>query len=221
MKKVTGLLALLSLLVLPSTVAPTPAQALAHDPILFVHGWNSNSSTWTTMIGRFQADGWASNELWNWQYNYSQSNADTAAQINTKVNEILAATGATKVDIISHSMGGLSSRYYSKNLGGSAKIDEWVSLGGPNHGTDTANFCFSTACREMRIGSTFLNNLNATDETPGTPNYRTWWSPCDSIINPDSSVSLVGATNTQTACISHSALHEDATVYGQVRDFVA
>lgn len=221
MKKVPALVALLSLLALPSAVSPPVASALAHDPILFVHGWNSNSSTWNTMIGRFQADGWASNELWNWQYNYSQSNATTAQQIATKVNEILAATRATKVDIVSHSMGGLSSRYYSKNLGGSAKIDEWVSLGGPNHGTDTAYFCTSTACKEMRPGSTFLNSLNATDETPGTPNYRTWWSPCDSIINPDSSVSLTGATNTQTACISHGALHEDATVYGQVRDFVA
>ena len=221
MKKVTGLLALLSLLLLPSTITPPAARALVHDPILFVHGWNSNSTTWTTMIGRFQADGWASNELYNWQYNYKQSNATTASQIATKVDEILAATGATKVDIVTHSMGGLSSRYYSKNLGGSAKIDEWVSLGGPNHGTDTANFCFDTSCKEMRIGSTFLTNLNATDETPGTPNYRTWWSPCDTIINPDSSVALTGATNTQTACISHSDLHQDATVYAQVRDFVA
>jgi triacylglycerol lipase len=221
MRKVLGLLALSSLLLLPSTVAPPAATALVHDPILFVHGWNSSSSTWTTMIGRFQADGWASNELYNWQYDYKQSNATTASQISTKVNEILAATGATKVDIISHSMGGLSSRYYAKNLGGSAKIDEWVSLGGPNHGTDTANFCFDTSCKEMRIGSTFLTSLNATDETPGTPNYRTWWSACDSVINPDSSVSLVGAVNTQTACISHGDLHENATVYGQVRDFVA
>jgi triacylglycerol lipase len=222
MKKALGLAALASLLLLSSTVSvPTPAQAVVHDPILFVHGWNSNSSTWNTMISRFQSDGWTSSELWNWQYNYKQSNATTAQEIATKVNDILASTGASKVDIVSHSMGGLSSRYYSKNLGGSAKIDEWVSLGGPNHGTDTANFCFDTSCREMRIGSTFLTNLNATDETPGTPNYRTWWSPCDSIINPDSSVALSGAVNTQTACISHSALHEDATVYGQVRDFVA
>jgi triacylglycerol lipase len=157
----------LSIVVLVAPTATPATQALAHDPILFVHGWNSNSSTWTTMIGRFQADGWAANELWNWSYNTSQSNVTTAQEINTKVNDILAATGASKVDIISHSMGGLSSRYYSKNLGGSAKIDEWVSLGGPNHGTDTAYFC------------------------------------------------------TQTACISHSDLHQDATVYAQVRDFVA
>ncbi|HEV7888117.1 MAG TPA: triacylglycerol lipase [Acidimicrobiales bacterium] len=218
-KPIGGLLAALTMLLLLAPAAP-PARALAHDPILFVHGWNSNSSTWTTMINRFTADGWTAAELNNWSYDYSQSNATTAQQLSDKVNAILAATGAAKVDIISHSMGGLSSRYYTKNLGGGAKVDDWVSLGGPNHGTDTANFCFSTACTEMRINSAFLNALNTGDETPGAPHYGTYWSACDSVINPDSSVSLVGATNTNTACISHSALHEDAAVYALVREFV-
>src|SRR3954449_9641875 len=211
----------LALSLVLAIVALAPAAASAHDPILFVHGWNSSGSTWNTMINRFKADGWTTAELNNWSYNYSQSNATTASQIATKVNQILKATCATKVDLISHSMGGLSTRYYVKNLGGAAKVDDFVSLGGPNHGTDTANFCFSTACSEMRVGSTFLNNLNSGDETPSdTVNWMTWWSPCDEVINPDSSVALQGAANTQTACISHSALHEDATVYAQVRDAV-
>jgi triacylglycerol lipase len=72
----------------------------------------------------------------------------------------------------------------------------------------------------MQPGSSFLNSLNATDETPGAVNYGTWWSPCDNVINPDSSVSLIGATNTQTACLGHSDLYSDLTVYGQVRNFV-
>jgi triacylglycerol lipase len=197
-----------------------PATAAAHDPILFVHGWNGGTSTWTTMVSRFQADGWTASELNNWSYNWHQSNATTASEISTKVDGILAATGAAKVDIITHSMGGLSSRYYVKNLGGDAKVDDWVSLGGPNHGTDTANFCFDTSCVEMRQNSTFLKSLNSGDETPGAVHYGTWWSPCDEVINPDSSVALSGATNTQTACMTHSSLHENAGVYAQVREFV-
>ncbi|MDP1793632.1 MAG: hypothetical protein Q8K63_05775 [Acidimicrobiales bacterium] len=204
----------------PPATTTTTAAPSTRDPILFVHGWNSSGSTWNTFLSFFKADGYADAELNNWSYNYSQSNATTASEISTKVNQILAATGASKVDIVTHSMGGLSSRYFVKFLGGDAKVDEWVSLGGPNHGTDTANFCFSTACSEMRIGSSYLQNLNAGDETPGAVNYRTWWSACDSVINPDSSVPLSGATNTQTACLSHGDLHENATVYGQVRDFV-
>lgn len=119
-------------------------------------------------------------------------------------------------------MGSLSSRWYVKFLGGDVDdtIDAWVSLGGPNHGTDIAYACFSTACAEMRPGSSFLDEPNAGDESPGDVRYATWWSPCDSVINPDSSVPVEGADNTQTACIGHSDLHQDATVYGQVATFV-
>jgi triacylglycerol lipase len=203
-----------------AALAPA-ATASAVEPILFVHGWNSSGTVWNTMIGRFQADGWTAAQTNNWSYNTAQSNVTTAGQVNTKVDQIRAATGAAKVDIISHSMGGLNTRHYLKNLGGAAEVDEWVSLGGPNHGTQTAYACFwNTSCFEMQPGSSFLNNLNAVDETPGAVNYGTWWSPCDNVINPDSSVSLIGATNTQTACLGHSDLYLDATVYGQVRNFV-
>lgn len=208
-------------------LSPTPAGATStssftpsSNPIVFVHGWNSSGSTWNTMAGRFQADGWPTNYLDQWTYDTHQSNATTAQQLSAEVDRLLAATGATKVDIVSHSMGGLSSRYYAKNLGGDSKIDAWVSLGGPNHGTDTANACFDTSCGEMRIGSAFLTALNSGDETPGSPRYATWWSPCDNVINPDSSVALSGATNTETACLSHSQLQSDPTVYAQTRDMI-
>jgi triacylglycerol lipase len=205
-----------------STTTTTAAPADVRDPILFVHGWNSNASTWDTMISRFTAAGYQSHELHRWSYNTSQSNKQTAEEIRTIVARILAETGADQVDLIAHSMGSLSSRWYVKFLGGDTEdlIDAWVSLGGPNHGTDTANLCFSTACREMRIGSAFLGELNAGDESPGDVRYATWWSPCDTVINPDSSVAVAGATNTQTACISHSDLHQNATVFGQVAAFV-
>ena len=64
-------------------------------------------------------------------------------------------------------MGSLNTRYYLKNLGGTEKVDDWVSLGGPNHGTTSANICCEASCVEMRIESTFLRELNREDETPG------------------------------------------------------
>ncbi len=108
-----------------------------------------------------------------------------------------------------------------RSVGGTNYVDEWVSLGGPNHGTNLASLCFwQTSCIEMRAGSSFLSQLNSGDETPGAVRYGTWWSPCDEVINPDSSILLSGATNTQTACILHSGYYSSSTVYGQVRDFV-
>ena len=207
--------------------AAVPAEASSastfrssSNPVLFVHGYSGDGSNWNTMADRFRTDGWPSSYLDQWSYDWHQSNATTAQQLATEVDKLLTATGAAKVDIVSHSMGGLSSRYYLKNLGGTSKVDAWVSLGGPNHGTDSANGCYDTSCTEMRTGSSFLNALNSGDETPGSPRYATWWSPCDAVINPDSSVSLSGASNTQTTCLSHTDLLIDATVYSQTRNMI-
>jgi triacylglycerol lipase len=202
--------------------ALSPAGALAVDPILFVHGWSGSASNWNTMIGRFEKDGYAKTQLRAYSYNTSQSNKTTAETIvKSEVEKLKKENDVSKVDIIAHSMGSLNSRWYIKFVKeGEANVDDWVSLGGPNHGTTAANFCFSTSCVEMRPGSTFLSELNAGDETPGAVNYGTWWSPCDEFINPDSSVPLSGATNTETACISHLALLSDETVYKGVREFV-
>ncbi|HEY6730574.1 MAG TPA: triacylglycerol lipase [Solirubrobacterales bacterium] len=217
-RRLTAIVAAIALCITGTALAPA---ASAQDPILFVHGWSSTSSVWNTMIPRFEKDGYAKSELVAYSYNTSNSNKVSAEkEVKVRVENLLKSTGATKVDIIAHSMGSLNSRWYIKFLGGESKVDDWVSIGGPNHGTETANFCFSTACTEMRVGSKFLAELNAGDETPGTVNYGTWWSPCDEIINPDSSVSLSGATNTKTACISHLGLLSDETVYTQIREFV-
>lgn len=198
---------------------------LKHDPILFVHGYGGNSSNWDTMKSRFLADGWQDFELYSYNYSVITSNATSAAEIRDQINTIINKTGATKVDIIAHSMGSLSSRYFLKNLGGDSKVDAWVSLAGPNHGTNYALLqdCDPTIfvpCREVVPGSAFLIALNGGDETPGLVRYGTWRSPCDTTINPDESVILSGATNTLTACIVHFNFLVDQTVYQQVRSFV-
>ncbi|HEY8490833.1 MAG TPA: triacylglycerol lipase [Dehalococcoidia bacterium] len=216
------LVAVLSLALALALFAPSGRESRAThvDPILFVHGFSGSASNWDTMISRFRSDGWESDRLFAITYDSSRSNAEIAQTVKNAVDQIRAQTGAAKVDIITHSMGGLSSRYYLKFLGGQDVVDEWVSLGGPNHGTTSAYFCSTISCVEMRPGSSFLTNLNAGDETPGAVRYGTWWSPCDTVINPDDSVILSGATNTRTGCIGHISLLTDAAVYRQVRDFV-
>lgn len=199
---------------------PPPPVLSGRTPILFVHGFNSSASTWNTMVSRFRTDGWTAAELHAFSYDFSRSNATTASLIAKKVDSIRTATGAPKVAIVTHSMGSLSARYFLRTLGGSAKVSAMVSLAGVDHGTSGAYFCFQTSCVEMRPGSTFLSNLNATDETWGETFYATWRSPCDEVVNPRSSTILAGATNTETACLSHSLLKENATVFAQVRGFI-
>jgi triacylglycerol lipase len=194
----------------------------ARYPIIFVHGFLSDSTIWTPMITRFRADGWTDRELANWSYDYTQSNTVIAQRLALKVDSVLAATGAKHVHLVTHSMGSLSARHYVRALlpDTSTKVDAIVSLAGTNHGTAIAALCASTSCLEMRPGSAFLTALNAGDETWGTPRYATWWSNCDEAVIPQTSATLQGATNTQTPCLGHSDIYRDAGVYAQVREWV-
>jgi triacylglycerol lipase len=205
---------------------------LDKDPILFVHGWGVQSIgmggsalTFETYVNWFHnKKSYPYSHLYNWAYDTSKSNAVIAQEIATRVNNLLFTSKASKVDIITHSMGGLSSRYYLKKLGGTTKVEDWVSLGGPNHGTNAAYACFTVACEQMRPGSTFLKELNENDETPGAVRYGTWRTAdgCDSIISPAVSVEVAGAALNKlvTPCVSHENLHETESIFNEVWSFV-
>ena len=215
--------AVVSSLLLALSLSATPAQAATHNPIVFVHGLSSSASSWDDWIADFKADGYTDSELYAWSYSWGQSNVTTAQQLATKVQSVLAATGAAKVDLVTHSMGPLSGRYYLKNLGGTAYVDDFVSVAGTNHGTSLAGWCawLYTSCAQMNTGSSFLTALNSGDETPGSVSYASYWSNCDEYLDPDSTALLNGATNVGVGCIAHTDTNNDYGVYTQVRNFIA
>ncbi|WP_019070958.1 esterase/lipase family protein [Streptomyces hokutonensis] len=219
----TALSAVTTSLLLSLSLASTPAHAASHDPIIFVHGLSGSASGWDDWVADFEADGYSSSELFAWSYDWTQSNVTTASQLATEVKSVLAQTGASKVDIVGHSMGTLSSRYFLKNLSGTSYVDHFVSVAGVNHGTTIASLCgwLYTSCKEMQTGSSFLTALNSGDETPGSVSYAAYWSDCDEAINPDTSAELSGATNVDVGCISHTNMNNDHGVYEQVHDFIS
>jgi triacylglycerol lipase len=199
-----------------------PAQAAtAHTPVVFVHGFSGSASNWTTAEAVFRAAGYSSSELFAYEYDSYGSNITNAQGLATFVNQVRSQTGHAKVDIVNHSMGGLVSLWYLKQLGGTAYVNHLASLAGANHGTTAAAACLIyVTCQQMYPGSSFIATLTAGDETPGSVAYRTWYSPCDGVINPYTSTVLNGATNTFVTCDNHLAYLTDTTVLGQVRAFV-
>ncbi|MEU7824566.1 triacylglycerol lipase [Catellatospora sp. NPDC049133] len=222
MRKSAGVLSALCAVLAMVVVAPSPAQAAERDPVIFVHGYKGGAWNWNDMIADFKADGWSGGRLFAMSYDITQSNKTTAAQLRSLVDSVRAQTGAAKVDVVAHSMGSLNSRWYLKFLGGTSYVDQWVSLGGPNHGTNLTPICswLITSCAEMAPDSSFLRDLNAGDETPGGVRYQTFWSSCDEFINPDQSTILTGATNTNVGCIEHAWLLVSDPVSLKVRTFL-
>jgi triacylglycerol esterase/lipase EstA (alpha/beta hydrolase family) len=202
-------------------IAPaTAANAATSTPVIFVHGYTGNSSNWTTALSVFRAGGFS--QLYTYDYNWAGSNQISAAGLRDRVNQIKAQTGASKVAIVNHSMGGLVTRWYLEELGGSSSVSHVASIAGANHGTTYAGACLiNISCVEMYPGSLFITDLADGDETPGTARYRTWYSACDGIIIPYTSTRLNGATNTNVLCQTHIGFLTDTSVLTQIRSFIA
>ncbi|MFC6612985.1 esterase/lipase family protein [Amorphoplanes digitatis] len=148
-------------------VAPAaPAAAAARTPVVFVHGYTGSASNWATAQSVFRAAGYSSSELYAYEYNSYGDNVTNARGLATFVSQVRSRTGAAKVDIVNHSMGGLVSLWYLKQLGGAQYVNHLASLAGANHGTTYAGACLIyITCQQMYPGSSFINTLSAGDET--------------------------------------------------------
>ena len=203
-------------------VPATPAAAAARTPVVFVHGYTGSASNWTTAQSLFRAAGYSSSELYAYEYNSYGDNVTNARGLASFVSQVRSRTGAARVDIVNHSMGGLVSLWYVKQLGGAQYVSHLASLAGANHGTTSAGACLIfTTCQQMYPGSSFIDTLSAGDETPGSTRYGTWYSPCDGVILPYTSTVLSGAANNYVACETHLGFLSDTSVLTSVRSFLA
>lgn len=93
-----------------------------------------------------------------------------------------------EIDVIAHSMGGLSTRWCIQQLGGAAHVDDLITLGTPHQGvgglTDTTAwfryFGYSppTSIREMQRGGEFIRKLNGSS-LPESVEFTAVWSRLD------------------------------------------
>ena len=74
----TAFSAVVASLLLSLSLSAPSAHAATHNPIVFVHGISSSSSSWDDWVADFKADGYTASELDAWSYSWSQSNAMTS-----------------------------------------------------------------------------------------------------------------------------------------------
>lgn len=200
-------------------VAPSVVEAKKSDPVLFVHGFTGSASNWDVMIARLVADGWSSSKLFAYTFSNPYNAADganvaNAYEVKSWVDNILKRTGASKINIVGHSMGGLSTRYYIKFLGGVNVVDNYIALGTPQHGT------ILSTVGDMRPGSPFLLTLNSGDPTPGAVKYTTICSPIDELVQPLAYCQLNGADN-RIVYSGHIGLLTNTQAYNIVKTKLA
>ena len=138
----------------------------------------------------------------------------SAGQLSRFINQVLSETGASKVDIVGWSQGGMMPRYYINDLGGASKVNMLVGFAPSNYGTtidgmttlitDFGLLGVSTAllsvkceaCVQQLQGSSFLKNLNRAP-TVASVKYVVIETEDDEVVTPYDNAFLPVASNVQ------------------------
>jgi triacylglycerol esterase/lipase EstA (alpha/beta hydrolase family) len=199
---------------------PPPGRPLANpphnrDPIVLVHGLADNwfgSTFWRRALER---DGFRHVYTPDLPRGGAGGAAESAAHLKRYVDWVRRVTGARKVDLVGHSQGGVTIRYYIRFLGGADVVDSAITMGAPHHGVSGWPAVYSAVraipllgplltdalappgAVELFQNSSLLRRLNEGDETPGA--CVRWTSifskDFDGSVPPADSPRLRGARN--------------------------
>lgn len=209
-----------------ANVSCTPSAAHPY-PVVLVEG------TFSSMYNSFGAisPDLANNGYCVYAFNYGQTIPFTgfyamgdirasAAELSTEVNNVLAETGASKVDLVGWSQGGMMPRYYINDLGGAAKVNMLVALAPSNYGTTldglttlvadlgllgVATGLLSIACEacdQQLQGSSFLTSLNQAPTVPGVK-YVVIETADEDVVTPYTNAFLPDAPNVQNITLQN------------------
>jgi triacylglycerol esterase/lipase EstA (alpha/beta hydrolase family) len=196
--------------VLPGANNFSCRPSAAHPrPVVLVHGTALNMTQWASLAPQLANAGYCVFAL---NYGCQVVNntvcatgfiEDSAQQLSDFVNQVLAATHASQVDIVGHSQGGMMPRYYMKFLGGTAKVHRLVGLAPSNHGTTVSGLgnlvaavngitAACNSCQQQLAGSAFMTKLNAGGDTLPGVQYTVIETRFDEIVTPFTSAFLTG-----------------------------
>lgn len=194
---------------------PDPAPAPAALPIVLVHGVLCNAGVWTGFARRLADAGIG--PVYAVSYGPPlRAIGDFAQQLETCIAEALAATGAARAIVVTHSMGGLVARDHLRTLGARGaghRIARVVTIGAPHHGSRFASLAPGACMAQMRPGNAWIGAL---PPAPADPPFVSLWSPHDSMVAPQASCVLVGAENFAFPGIGHNALLRDDAIFARV-----
>lgn len=155
------------------------------NPVLLVHGITDTEAVFDEMAVFLGKQGWPVYSL-DLIPNNGEVGLDVLAQ---QLANYIASNFAPEqtLDIVGFSMGGIVSRYYIQRLGGINRVQRFITISSPHHGTVVAYASRNVGCMQMRPNSEFLKDLNTDGEMLQQLNFTSIWTNYDLMIIPANS----------------------------------
>lgn len=160
------------------------------NPVILVHGFKDTAAKMQPLARALRKPGWTVftptlTPSWG-----QASIEEMARQLADFIDANLPRHA--HFDLVGFSMGGIVSRYYLQRLGGLKRVDRFVAISVPQHGTWLAYLCPTKLFRwpgvaQLRPHSPFLNDLNSDADQLQRLQFTSFWTPLDLMILPASS----------------------------------
>ena len=136
-----------------------PSGDVTHDtPVILVHGFGHNRSGWTVAQHHLREAGFTSIHTMNYDP-FRHDIPALAEQLATRVKLIKMITGAERVHLVGHSLGGVLIRWYVQVLGGGQHVDTAITVASPHEGTRVAYGAVGPTAAQLRPGSPVMRRL--------------------------------------------------------------
>lgn len=158
------------------------------NPVVLVHGIFCTANEMRHIEGYLRNGGWTVYAV-SLKPNSGRIGIDElASQLDKFIKDHIQPN--QKFDLVGFSMGGLVCRYYIQRLGGLPRIEHFITISTPHHGTWLAYLLNNAGAKQMRVNSEFICGLNKDIDTLSSLKFTSIWSPFDLMIIPASSSHL-------------------------------
>jgi len=192
--------------ILQRPLAPlSPLVPAPGIPVLLVHGIYCNAGVWHVLLRRLRRRGLANVHAVNLEPPLAGID-QFAVRLAERVEEVCRATGAEKVVLLAHSMGGLVSRAYIARLGGARRVAKLITVGSPHHGSEMVRLGIGRCAADMRPGGAWLADLETAEGGSIAVPAVSIFSWHDNMVAPQDSGRLAGAQNIALERLGHLEL---------------
>ena len=174
--------------------------SVARPPLLLVHGYGCSRAAWWWLRHRLEAHGWVVATI-NLEPIYTDIE-HYVGPLAQRIDTVLAETGAARLILVGHSMGGLVIRAYLRRHGVD-KVLRVVTLGTPYGGSELARIAFGANGRQMVPGNDWLDRL--ADDGLHVETI-TLVGPHDNYVMPQTNLILAGAQSLALDGLGHLAM---------------
>jgi triacylglycerol esterase/lipase EstA (alpha/beta hydrolase family) len=149
-------------------------------PVILVHGYGGKKSHFFAVERGLREAGFTS--IHAMKYNAWFSDIPMLARrLVHLVHDVRAETGAGRVHLVGHSLGGVIIRYAVCVLGLDVSVDTAITVASPHGGSPVARLGRSVTARQLRSGSDVLREIEEAAR-PGRTRWVAYSSNLDAIV---------------------------------------